>query len=103
MYNKTLWTNEIIGSSGSAASNLLGSIRNGDTFYNKVLSWADGRTDAVIAADLWARDSSIDTSAFPTVEALEVAIADVRSLAVTINAITSAVTQAQLDALEIFA
>ena len=74
------------------ASGIFRSLTQMENFFEKVLSWADGRTDAQLAAWIIATDKGLDTTRFPDAAALEVFVADLRALAVALNAINTGVS-----------
>lgn len=78
--------------SEGVASGIFGSLAKMDDYYEKVLSWADGRTDAQLAAWIVATDKDLDTKRFPDATALEPFIADVRALATALNTISTGVS-----------
>jgi len=94
-YNKTMTWQEFESIAEQASNQLYSAIKNAERAFAKLLSFADGKTDAEIAArfDINAIDR-INTSA-----ELEAAIADIKAMAITLNAITSGVTQEQIDSL----
>ena len=78
--------------SESVAQGIFNSLSQMDNYFEKVLSWADGRTDAQLAAWIIATDVQLDTKRFPDAASVEVFVSDVRALAVALKAISDSVS-----------
>ncbi len=92
MYDGTLGQAEVEQRSEQAASSIFNALTQMDTYFEKVLSWADGRSDAELAADIVAKDKNLDTTRFPTAAAVEAFVTDVRALASALNTISTGVS-----------
>ena len=91
-YDGGLSKAEIESKSEGIANRTLSCLNEAALYFEKVLSWADGRTDAQLAAWIIATDNQLDTKRFPDAASVETFVADVRALAVAINAINTSVS-----------
>ena len=91
-YDGGLAQAELESKSENIASRTLNCLNEASLYFEKVLSWADGRTDAQLAAWIIATDNQLDTKRFPDAASVEVFVADLRALAVAINAINTGVS-----------
>ncbi len=78
--------------SAGVAQSIFSSLGQMEDYFEKVLSWGDGRTDAQLAAWIIATDKDLDTKRFPDAAAVEVFVADVRALAAAFNTISTSVS-----------
>ncbi len=78
--------------SESVASTIINALNHASGFMEKMSSWSNGRSNAELAAWVIATDKSLDTQRFPNAAAVEAFIADIRSLAIAVNAISIGVS-----------
>jgi hypothetical protein len=91
-YDGSISQAELEQRSEGVANTIFNALNQMDSYFEKMLSWADGRTDAQLAADLFAKDKDLDTTLFPTAAELEVFIGEVRALAQALNTISTSVS-----------
>ncbi len=102
-YNKTMRYEELEKLAEQAARNLYTALKQSEIFFDKVISFADGRNPAAIAAAFFVQDDKIDQKIFPDADALAVAIGDISDVATTLKGILDSIDAADLNAMEKFA
>ena len=90
-YDGTIGQEELEQRSEQVAGSIFNALEQMENFFEKVTSFADGRSPAQIAADMWVLDKNIDTTRFPTEADLAVFITDVSALAGAFNTIVTGV------------
>ena len=86
--------------SEQVANTIFSALTQMGNYFEKVLSWADGRTDAELSDWIIATDKNLDTKRFPLTgtapdqhsAVLEAFVADVRALAGALNVISTGVS-----------
>jgi hypothetical protein len=78
--------------SASVAQSIYNALTQMQDYGAKVLSWADGRTDAQLAQWIIDTDKDLDTKRFPDAASLEVFVADMRALSGALDTIQSSVS-----------
>ena len=91
-YNGGLSQEELERRSESVASGVFSVLADMDKYFEKVASWADGRTNAELAQWILDTDKDLDTTRFPTVVEVEAFVSDLRALAVAFNTINTSVS-----------
>ena len=99
-YDGGLSQEELENRGESVARGIFGSLGQMDDFFEKVLSWADGRDDATLSTWIINTDAGLDTKRFTIVGTapnqtsveLEQFVADLRALAVALNTISTSVS-----------